>query len=169
MWFSRQCNKNLKFNRSNKNKTKTESVDEFHCISTRLGVKVKKGRSQKCYWATPLSDLAVSHHLERPRDNGSENGTHKYTLCLANIRGLITKEINKVPILEKMAKLSERGKIVSLTETHLIKDQHYKEEITDYLPNFNMARTDRDIKFDPTDEKALKSRGGTLILGSPDI
>ena len=68
-----------------------------------------------------------------------------------------------------MAKLSERGKIVSLTETHLIKDQHYKEEITDYLPNFNMARTDRDIKFDPTDEKALKSRGGTLILGSPDI
>ena len=36
------------------------SVDEFHCISTRLGVKVKKGRSKKCYWATPLSDLAVT-------------------------------------------------------------------------------------------------------------
>ena len=68
-----------------------------------------------------------------------------------------------------MANIAERGKIVSLTETHLIKDQHYKEEITDFLPNYNMARTDRDIKFDTADEKALKTRGGTLILASPDI
>ena len=32
-----------------------------------------------------------------------------------------------------------------------------------------MAQTDRDIRFNPADEKALKSRRGTLILGSPDI
>ena len=78
------------------------SMEEFHSVSTRVGVKVKKKARNKWYLAIPLSDLSANHHLAKPRDD--ENNPHKYTLCLANIRGLITKEINKVPLLGENGK-----------------------------------------------------------------
>ena len=49
------------------------------------------------------------------------------------------------------------------------KDDHYDAEIQKLFPNYNIARSDRDITKDAEDPHKLKSRGGCMVLTSPDI
>ena len=53
-----------------------------------------------------------------------------------------------------------------MTETHLIKGEHMKQEVTKNLPGYSLARTDRDTSFD--DESLVKC-GGTMISTSSDF
>ena len=69
-------------------------------------------------------------------------------------------------VLNKYAKLTEGKKILAITETHFMKDQHMDPEALKYIPGFKLYRTDRDIDHD---EDALSKWGGTMILAGPDV
>ena len=58
---------------------------------------------------------------------------------MVNIRGLVTKGHNKVQTLDKFAELKGPGKLISLTETHLIKGEYLNPEVLKYLPNYNIV------------------------------
>ena len=133
------------------------------CVRTGcLGVKSKRGRKDKYYYAVPISDLANKrHHTDRNHVNDQGVDFH-----LVNIEGLITQKYNKVEILDKYAELTKGKKILAITETHLMKDQHMDPEALKYIPGFKIYRTDRDVNHD---EDALSKWGGTLILASPDV
>ena len=134
---------------------------QFHQRAIAVGVKVKRDSRKKAshYYAAPLTDLSEKHHKKAIDETGNEDNC--VTLNLLNIRGLITEAHNKVETLDKFANLKGgKGKILAVTETHLIKGEHLKAEVKSYIPDYSLTRTDRDTTHD---EDSLSKCGGTLI------
>ena len=142
------------------------SFSQFHSRAQAIGVKVKKDSERKTYYyTTPLTDISCTHHGAGASEDSEGKGY--VTLNLVNIRGLITSEHNKIETIDKFANLKGgSGKILVMTETHLIKGEHMKQEVVKYLPGYSLARSDRDTSFD---EESLDKCGGTLISASSDI
>ena len=132
---------------------------EFNRVVGTLGIRKKKRRAGvTLYHMTPLSDVARAHHS--PGDKGEEG--EKYSFNLVNVRGLLAG-CNKVKVLDKFLNLGESRKIVAVTETHLVKGQHFDEEAIKCIPSYNMVRTDRNM------DGELRGGGGTMVMTSPDI
>ena len=140
---------------------------QFHQRAIAVGMKMKKDsrKTASLYYATPLTDLSEKHHRKVIEEIENENNC--VTFNLVNIRGLITEAHNKVETLDKFANLKGgKGKILAVTETHLIKGEHLKAEVKNYIPDYSLTRTDRDTTHD---QDSLSKCGGTLISASSDI
>ena len=82
-----------------------------------------------------------------------------FDFYLANIEGLVTKKRNKCAQLNTYTTGESKNRIIALTETW--SKDCYVEEYKKYFPGFHIERTDRDTSYD---DKALKSRGGCMVL-----
>ena len=82
---------------------------------------------------------------------------------------MITNKHNKSEFLKISTASTNQSKILAITETHLNSKQHFDAEIIKHFPNYHIMRADRDVEFDPDDEDQLVSRGGCMLLISPNI
>ena len=90
----------------------------------------------------------------------------KVDLFLVNIQGLITKRNNKCKFVREFTNTSN-NQIIAITETwaNFNFDAEYIKEFKEY----NIERSDRKFGYDPDDDEQLSSRGGVLLLTSPNI
>ena len=89
-------------------------VDDFQGFqkrSGRLGIQSIRKKKNLYFFATPITDMASIYHAAKKVKDLKETSFH-----LDNIQGLITREYNKVEILDKYLKLSEPGKIVAKSQ-----------------------------------------------------
>ena len=141
----------------------------FISKSVEVGAR-KLVRGQNAHsLATPISETACLHHNIPFAGVQPEQTIFNCELHLVNIQGLITNKKNKCESLNAMIHSSTPTKIIAVTESHLKKDQHHDAEVTKYFPQYSIARADRDTEFNIDDEDQLSSKGGCLILSSPNI
>ena len=143
------------------------SLHDFSQVVSSLGIRKIKRRGGIQYCVTPCTSLSQNHHF--PGQNLKKDGNLNFHLV--NIQGLISKKKgNKVALLSKVAELKGNRNILAITETHLEKGQHFDAETAEnHLPGYTIIRTDRDTKYDITDEAQLKTRGGAMLMASPDL
>ena len=100
------------------------NLKEFHGMSHRLGVKVRKGKDleSSVFFASPLSHNAMQFHSASdrpPMPNVSQGDFH-----LLNVQGLITNKINYCSDLRVITWSKAKSKIIAITESHLYKKSH---------------------------------------------
>ena len=117
-------------------------------------------QKDRLYYATPKSQEAIRHHTTSPIN---------IDLLVANINRLVSKSKgNKCEFLKQSIPTSNAHRIIALTETWLSPD-HYTAEFIKPLHRYTAFRTDRDTNFNPGADGQLTSRGGSIIITSPDI
>ena len=162
-------------------------------ISGKNGITQAGADAIKKYQISPRSSTAKAWHareLNREEQPNLGNPVYSTTQCnisLINMQGLITNKKNKSQIL-KLKCTKGGNNVVAVTETHLIKDKHYDEEIRKSFPGYSLERADRDVKekkakktnsaarAGPSSEESgeaeddrLQSGGGCLLLASPGL
>ncbi len=96
-----------------------------------------------------------------------ERKSNSIHVVLANIQGLITNRKNKCKFLRDVTKTESKHQVTVLTETWT--KHNYEGEITEHFKDYNLLKVDRNLYPDSDDPYHLKTRGGTLILTSPDV
>ena len=145
-----------------------ETLDEFEAEITG-SFKVSKvtsgGQEHTTVALNPIS-LSSKAHMERVNKE-KETQTNSINFALANIQGLITNKRNKCKSVKEITNKGCKNQVIILTETWT-KD-NYREEILNHFKDYNLLMTDRIYDPKKNDPHQLKTRGGTLILTSPDI
>ena len=179
-YISDQTSKNLKKIRVNEVHSfflQTEpyadlNLNEFKCLNGRhTSVKLKKDRTGgKFYYVYPISDSACAFHGIEYEPLSTESPSGVCSFNLANIQGLITNKRNKCKFVDlATSSESSQSRIIALTESHLSSSKQFDAEILKQFKNYNIIRADRDTEFDQNDEFQLLSRGGCLLMTSPEI
>ena len=141
----------------------------FITKSIEVGARKSERGMDGHFFATPTSGTACLHHNIPIAGQQVEQTIFNCELHLVNIQGLITNKKNKCQSLNTTIHSTSPTKIIAVTESHLIKDKHHDAEITKYFPQYSLARADRNIEYDSEDDDHLSSKGGCLILSSPNI
>ena len=113
----------------------------------------------------PVSTDSKNYHKEAIDRGIKESRAIQYSL--ANIQGLITNKRNKCKYVEEVTNRGNKHKVIVLTETWT-KDK-YQGEILNHFKDYNVLMSDRKYDPDAEDPYQLKTRGGVMILTSPDI
>ena len=152
-----------------------------------IGVKARKvNKTIITFYATPTSDDAKSRFpppascnipissqsagITQPLANTTTSSNGDYHLI--NIRGLITNGYNSADYLAKCTITAnpQRSRIISITETWLQADKHFDREITLHSKDYHIVRADHDpSRTTNVPGRQLSSRGGCLLLVSPDL
>ncbi|MCH2405687.1 MAG: hypothetical protein MK200_05790, partial [Nitrosopumilus sp.] len=140
-----------------------ETLSNFKATSGLLQVKT---RTKDNYFVIPKSKEAKKH---QQISHQRTNGTQTISLNLLNIDGLITNKRNKSQFLTLITKNTCNSSIIGITESWTQENQHYDAEILKHFPGYNITRADRNLYYNLNDPNQLTSRGGCLLLTSPDI
>ena len=104
------------------------------------------------------------HHQHYTEDTGTPLTVD---LFLVNIQGLITQRRNKSHFLKTVTSTNNSSQIIAVTETWA--QAHFNGEYTQAFDGYNIIRADRDYNFNPDDDDQLVTRGGCLLLTTPNI
>ena len=113
----------------------------------------------------PITTESQEYHYNEAKKAEKDSKSIQYSL--ANIQGLITRKRNKCKYVEEVTDRGMKHKVIALTETWT-KDK-YQGEILEHFKDYNVMMTDREYDPKLEDPHQLKTRGGTMILTSPDI
>ena len=119
--------------------------------------------------AQPITATSLKHHDRLDNTNKTENFNQnniKTDFILANVQGIITQKKNKVQFIRDITTSKNKNQIIALTETWA-KD-NYDAEFQQHFQDYNIMRSDRKVS-DVNDNEQLKTRGGVMILTSPEI
>ena len=114
------------------------------------------------YIATPNTLASIAQHRTTTQSTNPQIELHNI-----NIEGLITGKRNKCHFLKAATTSDNKNKIITITETWA--EGHYNAEFLQSFSNYNVMRSDRDIDTFKEDEDSKSSRGGVMLLTSPEI
>ena len=137
-----------------------QEYDAFCAVSGLVEGLRRTNEREQAYKAKPTTASAMNFlNTNEPQPTDTD-----VDFFLANIDGLITIRKNKCQQLHTYTTTKAAQRIIALTETH--SKLHLTEEYKKHLPGFDIKRTDRDTEYD---EKALKTKGGCMVITSADI
>ena len=117
----------------------------------------------------PITATSIKHHDRLNNTNKTDdfiNNNIKTDFILANIQGIITQKKNKVQFIRDITKSKNKNQIIALTETWA--KANYDAEFQQHFQDYNIMRSDRKVT-DVSDKEQLKTRGGVMLLTSPEI
>ena len=176
---------------TNQNPNIEMPISRFMSQSAIIGIKQVKRKIWRqlgrLLYATPKSEAAINHHtttyditnlsnkrtasteiFTENKRNRVETRSEQTTFSLVNIRGLITNKNNKCAFIRDHCTKFSNSNIIAITESWLTSG-HQDAEILDTFENFQLTRADRNTESKVNEPDQLKSRGGCLLLTSPDI
>ena len=103
---------------------------------------------------------------DQAKDSNRILNQNKIDYILANIQGIITNRNNKVQFLRDVTRTKNDSQIIALTETWA--KGHFDAEFQKHFVNYNIMRADRRVT-NVHDKDQLQSRGGVMMLTTPDI